>query len=77
MAAADGYDLDRTSDPVLAGHFARIATHPGFGNARDARRLFEEMRKAQSQRLRGVGRMPTVDELRALAPADVLAVLDQ
>jgi hypothetical protein len=75
MATAGGYDLDRTSDPVLAGHFGRIATGSGFGNARDARRLFEEMRKAQSKRLRGIGRMPTVDELRALEPADVLAVI--
>jgi Right handed beta helix region/ATPase family associated with various cellular activities (AAA)/AAA lid domain len=75
MAAGGGYDLDRESDPVLAGHFARISTDPGFGNARDARRLFEGMRKAQSQRLRGVGRMPSVDELRGLAPADVLAAI--
>ncbi|GAB1509202.1 AAA family ATPase [Actinophytocola sp. KF-1] len=75
MATSGGYDLDRAADPVLAGHFARIAGDPGFGNARDARRLFEGMRKAQSQRLRGTGRMPTVDELRTLAVEDVLAAI--
>ena len=76
MATAGGYDLDRaSSDSVLAGHFARVATDSGFGNARDARRLFEGMRKAQSQRLRGIGRLPTVAELRGLELADVLAVV--
>ncbi|OLF11186.1 ATPase [Actinophytocola xinjiangensis] len=75
MADGGGYDLDRTSDPVLATHFARIADDPGFGNARDARRLFEYMRKAQSQRLRGTGRMPSVAELRSLDPDDVLAAI--
>ncbi|GAB3465147.1 right-handed parallel beta-helix repeat-containing protein [Actinophytocola sediminis] len=75
MADGGGYDLDRASDPVLAEHFASIANDPGFGNARDARRLFENMRKAQSQRLRGVGRMPSVDELRAMGTADALAAI--
>ena len=75
MATAGGYDLDRGADPVLARHFASIADAPGFGNARDARKLFEGMRKAQSQRLRGTGRMPTVDELRTLEVDDVLAAM--
>ena len=78
MAKSGGYDLDRVSShQALAGHFERIATDPHFGNARDARRLFEGMRTAQSQRLRTFGRMPTVDEMRALELTDVLAVIDQ
>jgi hypothetical protein len=75
MASAGGYDLDRATDPVLTRHFAGIAEDPGFGNARDARKLFEGMRKAQSQRLRGTGTMPTVDEMRTLNTDDVVAAI--
>jgi hypothetical protein len=56
--------------PVLHDHFALIADDANFGNAR---RLFEGMRKVQSQRLRTLGRMPDMDELRTLTAADVLA----
>jgi len=75
MADGGGYDLDRAADPVLAGHFERISADPKFGNARDARRLFEGMRKAQSQRLAGAGRRPSVAEMRHLEPNDVLAAI--
>jgi Cdc6-like AAA superfamily ATPase len=75
MASAGGYDLDRASDSVLTRHFAGIAADPSFGNARDARKLFESMRKAQSQRLRGTGTMPTVDEMRTLNTDDVVAAI--
>lgn len=73
MVADGRYLMDETAQPVLLEHFGRICHDPAFGNARDARRLFEAMRKAQSQRLRALGRMPDVEELRRLKAEDVLA----
>jgi hypothetical protein len=73
LVSAGDYELDRAADPVLIDFFRRIAGEVNFGNARDARRLFEGVRKAQSQRLRLLGRMPTVEELRGLLVDDVLA----
>ncbi|NUT92164.1 MAG: AAA family ATPase [Saccharothrix sp.] len=75
MAVAGEYHLDRGADPVLLDHFSRAALDPNFGNARDARRLFEAVRKAQSQRLRTLGRIPDVEELRELRVEDVLAAV--
>lgn len=72
MASSGDYDLDPDAGPVLADHFRRISGDVNFGNARDARRLFEKARTAQSQRLRLLGRMPAVEELRALHAADVV-----
>jgi parallel beta helix pectate lyase-like protein/ATPase family protein associated with various cellular activities (AAA)/AAA lid domain-containing protein len=76
MVTAGDYRLDDDSGPVLREYFARIADDPNFGNARDARRLFEGVRKVQSQRLRLLGRMPELSELRALTVEDVRAVTD-
>ncbi|GAA3583468.1 hypothetical protein GCM10022222_80300 [Amycolatopsis ultiminotia] len=73
MAEYGDYTLTPDTEPVLLSHFARIAALPGFGNARDARRSFEGARKAQSQRLRGLGRIPETSELRTLTAADLLA----
>ncbi|WP_326549384.1 right-handed parallel beta-helix repeat-containing protein [Micromonospora sp. NBC_01813] len=73
MATDGEYLLDDTARPVLLEHFGRIAQDPAFGNARDARRLFEGVRKSQSQRLRSLGRMPEVAELRRLTAEDVRA----
>ncbi|MEU3628610.1 ATPase [Amycolatopsis coloradensis] len=72
MAAAGDYELDPDADPVLTDYFRLVSGDANFGNARDARRLFEEARKAQAQRLRLLGRMPTVEELRGLHVADVV-----
>jgi hypothetical protein len=72
MVSAGDYELDRAADPVLIDFFGRISGGVNFGNARDARRLFEDVRKAQSQRLRLLGRTPTVEELRGLLVDDVL-----
>ncbi|GAB1507964.1 right-handed parallel beta-helix repeat-containing protein [Actinophytocola sp. KF-1] len=74
MVAAGDYRIDEDAHPVLRAYFARIADDPNFGNARDARRLFEGVRKVQSQRLRLLGRMPETAELRTLTVEDVLAV---
>ena len=72
MVAGGDYLLDPAAGPPLTAYYDRIAHGPNFGNAREARRLVEGMRKAQSQRLRALGRMPTTDELRQLLPTDVL-----
>jgi Right handed beta helix region/ATPase family associated with various cellular activities (AAA)/AAA lid domain len=74
MVGGGDYQLDEDATPVLLDYFARIADDPNFGNARDARRLFEGVRKVQSQRLRLLGRMPDLTELRTLTAADVSAV---
>jgi hypothetical protein len=74
MITAGDYQLEEEAAPVLHEYFARVADDANFGNARDARRLFEGMRKVQSQRLRTLGRMPDMAELRTLTAADVLSV---
>jgi hypothetical protein len=48
--------------------------NPNFGNAREARKLFESMRKTQAQRLRRLGYRPSLDDLRRLVVDDVVAV---
>jgi hypothetical protein len=73
MISEGEYLMDDAAGPVLLDHFGRISRGPHFGNARDARRLFEGVRTAQSQRLRTLGRMPDVTELRTLTAADVRA----
>ncbi|WP_020423506.1 right-handed parallel beta-helix repeat-containing protein [Amycolatopsis sp. ATCC 39116] len=75
MAADGDYELDPRARPVLAGYFDRISADPAFGNARDARKLFEAVRKAQSGRLRRLGRIPDPAELRELRLEDVLAAV--
>ncbi|WP_424184557.1 right-handed parallel beta-helix repeat-containing protein [Actinokineospora sp. G85] len=73
MVDGGDYLVEADAEPILLDFFDKISTDPNFGNARDARRLFEGVRKAQSQRLRALGRMPEVTELRTLTAADVLA----
>jgi Cdc6-like AAA superfamily ATPase len=73
MATDGDYVLAEAAAPVLLDHFARVRAAPDFGKAREARRLFEAMRKAQSRRLRRLGRVPSVDELRAFIEADAHA----
>ncbi|RSM76422.1 ATPase [Amycolatopsis sp. WAC 01375] len=75
MASAGDYELDPDAGPVLTGHFGRVSGDVNFGNARDARLLFEKARTAQSQRLRLLGRMPALEELRGLHVADVEAAI--
>jgi hypothetical protein len=70
MVAGGDYQLDPAAGPPLTAYFDRIAHGATFGNAREARRLVEAMRKAQSQRLRRLGRLPTTEELRSLHPID-------
>jgi hypothetical protein len=71
MVEGGDYHLDPAAAPPLTAYFDRIAGTPNFGNAREARRLVESIRKAQSQRLRRLGRLPTTEELRHLSSDDV------
>jgi Holliday junction resolvasome RuvABC ATP-dependent DNA helicase subunit len=75
MAGGDEYLLDDGVADVLQHHFATIERDANFGNAREARKLFEGVRKAQAQRLRLSGRRPTFEELRTVAVADVRAAI--
>lgn len=75
MASGDDYEILPDALRLLSQHFDTVDRGPNFGNAREARKLFEEMRKAQSQRLRMLGRQPEIAELRMLAVEDVVATL--
>ena len=73
IAHSDDYLLGYGLDDALREWFGRIERAQNFGNAREARRLLEGMRKAQSGRLRALGRMPDRDDLRTLVLDDLLA----
>ncbi len=73
IAHNDDYLLAGGLDDALREWFGQIERDQNFGNAREARRLLEGMRKAQSGRLRGLGRMPDRDDLRTLVLDDLLA----
>jgi hypothetical protein len=75
MARTDDYQFDAGMDGELLRWFADLERGESFGNAREARRLFEVMRKEQSRRLRALGRMPDVSELRTLTAADIPATV--
>jgi len=73
MARSDEYVLADGVTAVLWEHFAAIERDQNFGNAREARKLFEGVRKAQAQRLRQAGQRPSLDDLRTVSVADVRA----
>ncbi|MFI7026203.1 right-handed parallel beta-helix repeat-containing protein [Micromonospora sp. NPDC049900] len=73
MASGDEYLLDDGVSEVLRRHFGTIERDENFGNAREARKLFEGVRKVQAQRLRQSGQRPSLDELRTVTVADVEA----
>ncbi|HZN76665.1 MAG TPA: right-handed parallel beta-helix repeat-containing protein [Micromonosporaceae bacterium] len=77
MAAADDYVCPPELEPPLLAYFASALHKEHFGNARDARKLFEGMRTAQAQRLRRLDRRPSVDELRTLSTEDLEAAIRQ
>jgi len=72
IARADDYLFAPGLSDALHEWFAQIERTRNFGNAREARKLLEGMRKAQSGRLRALGRMPTRDDLRTLVLEDLL-----
>jgi parallel beta-helix repeat protein len=73
IARNDDYVLEPGLESALLEWFTQIERGHSFGNAREARKLLEGMRKAQSGRLRGLGRVPNRDDLRTLALDDLLA----
>jgi parallel beta-helix repeat protein len=73
IARNDDYLLAPGLDEALFEWFGQIKRDQNFGNAREARKLLEGMRKVQSGRLRGLGRMPSRDDLRTLVLEDLLA----
>src|SRR5690606_35532407 len=76
LATADDYLLDPDLDLALQEWFHQVdLTDDNFGNAREARKLLERMRKAQASRLRRLGRRPDRDDLRTLTLDDLLAAV--
>ncbi|WP_430789825.1 right-handed parallel beta-helix repeat-containing protein [Actinoplanes sp. G11-F43] len=71
IARHDDYIFALGLPEALYQHFGRLERNRNFGNAREARKLLEGMRKAQSGRLRAMGRMPSRDDLRTLMLADL------
>jgi len=72
IARGDDYRLEPGLHDALYEWFAGIQRDANFGNAREARKLLEGMRKAQSGRLRKLGRPPTRDDLQLLTVDDLL-----
>ncbi|GAB2935684.1 hypothetical protein GCM10027280_24470 [Micromonospora polyrhachis] len=75
MAESHEYYLDGEAATESTRYFGRRLGDPNFGNAREARKLFESMRKTQSQRLRQLRRMPSPEELQLLTLADLTAAI--
>lgn len=73
IARNDDYIFAAGVPTALREHFSGLDRDRNFGNAREARKLLEGMRKAQSGRLRAMGRMPTRDDLRTLMLDDLRA----
>jgi parallel beta-helix repeat protein len=71
IARHDDYIFADGLPEALWEHFGQLERNRNFGNAREARKLLEGMRKAQSGRLRAMGRMPSRDDLRTLMLADL------
>jgi parallel beta-helix repeat protein len=71
MISAGDYLLDDAAVPRLHDHFAGVQRGADFGNAREARKLFEKLRKVQSARLRQLGERPTVAQLQTITADDV------
>jgi SpoVK/Ycf46/Vps4 family AAA+-type ATPase len=75
IARNDDYVFAAGLSAALHQHFSLLERDRNFGNAREARKLLEGMRKAQSGRLRAMGRMPSRDDLRTLMLDDLRAVV--
>jgi parallel beta-helix repeat protein len=73
IARNDDYLLAPGLEDALFEWFGQMERGQNFGNAREARKLLEGMRKAQSGRLRALGRVPSREDLRTLVLEDLLA----
>ncbi|MBA3339106.1 MAG: right-handed parallel beta-helix repeat-containing protein [Geodermatophilaceae bacterium] len=75
MINSGDYRLADDAEPILLHHFSTVERGDNFGNARDARKLFELLRKVQSQRLRTLSERPTLHELQLLTADDIKLAL--
>ena len=73
---AENHEYALAPELVVAArsHFQTVRRSKDFGNARDARKLFEGMRKAQAQRLRQLRRVPSAEELQLIILDDFALV---
>jgi len=71
IAKGDDYLLAPGAGEAVRAHFDGVVRDQNFGNGREARKLVEGMRRAQAQRLRQLGRVPSAEELQTLIPEDV------
>ncbi|MGW5876270.1 right-handed parallel beta-helix repeat-containing protein [Nocardiopsis terrae] len=70
MAGEQGYLLGEGVHELLVRHFAGQRRDEAFGNAREVRRMFEEVRRAQADRI-VTGAYQTVEDLTRVLPADL------
>ncbi|MEQ4301830.1 right-handed parallel beta-helix repeat-containing protein [Plantactinospora sp. B6F1] len=75
MAENHEYVLAPEVAVAARSHFQTVRKDKDFGNARDARKLFEGMRKAQAQRLRQLRRVPNAEELQLITLEDLALVI--
>ncbi|MFD3970905.1 right-handed parallel beta-helix repeat-containing protein [Streptomyces cyaneofuscatus] len=68
-----GYECGPGTGPLLKEYFDALPRDRSFGNARLARQVVESMVTRQAGRLSSLA-APTLDDLRILLPADVMAV---
>ena len=71
MMNSGDYKVGEGAEACLMRHFHTIPRDENFGNARDARKLFEKLRKVQSQRLRTLAQKPSMEELLTITLEDV------
>ncbi|MFI1839147.1 right-handed parallel beta-helix repeat-containing protein [Streptomyces olivaceoviridis] len=71
MAESSGYTCAPELIERIREHYATLPRDGSFGNARDARKLFESMVTRQAFRL-SKSVSPTLDELRRLLPEDLV-----
>ena len=74
MCKKNGYDLDGEADAAAASFFDRMYENrnENFGNARDARNIFEDMVVRQADRLSASETVPDKDALMTVTKADFL-----
>ncbi|MEJ3658627.1 right-handed parallel beta-helix repeat-containing protein [Actinomycetes bacterium KLBMP 9759] len=73
MAASSGYDCPPETLAAVSARFDAAARGPSFGNAREARRVLNEMISRQARRL-AADLESTTEELRLLIPDDVAPI---
>lgn len=75
MVSTNDYKLGDGAAELLWAYFDKLPRDENFGNARDARKLFEKLRKVQSGRLRQLPARPELSELITINAQDVEAAV--